>query len=281
MIETISAAAPTVLLRSVEGGAAAAVVAIAARRARTLSRNGCVAAVACGAASAAAGWAWAALLVAYFVASSLMTAFGRGRKEARTAPVAEKGGERDAVQVGANGGAFCVAALATLAVAPDSPWRAIVACGAVGALAASAADTWSTETGVLLGGVPRSIATGTFVRPGESGGVTWAGTAGGLAGAAFVAAGSALLGLVHGAPLAPLVAGMTGSLLDSVLGATVQARRHCDACDALTERRVHSCGAVTRAAGGVQWLGNDAVNFAATLGGLVAGGALCAWWSNG
>lgn len=102
-----------------------------------------------------------------------------------------------------------------------------------------------------------------------------------MAGAAFVATVAALLGVVHGAPLAPLIAGMIGSLLDSVLGATVQVRRHCDTCDTRTERRVHTCGAATRAAGGVRWMDNDAVNLTATLGGLVAAGALCAWWPNG
>lgn len=283
-METISATVAAPMLRLVAGGVAAVVVAAAARRAHALSRNGSVAAVACGAASAAAGWAWAALLVTYFVASSSVTAAGRARKEARTAPIAEKGGERDATQVVANGGMFCVAALATLLIPSGSPWRAILACGAVGALAASAADTWATEIGVLVGVIPRSIVTRTNIRPGESGGVTWPGTLGGVVGAGVVAAAAALLGLTRGAPLAPLVAGMTGSLLDSVLGATLQARRHCDACDAPTERDVHVCGVATRHAGGVQWVDNDTVNLAATVGGFVAGAglsALGAWWARG
>lgn len=260
---------------------AAAVIAGAANRAHALSRDGSVAAVACGAASAAAGWAWAALLVTYFIASSIVTAVGRGRKEARTAPIVEKGGERDAMQVGANGGVFSVAALAMLMLPLDSPWRPIIASGAVGALAASAADTWATEIGVLLGGTPRSVAARTAVLAGESGGVTWSGTLGGVAGAAVVALAAGALGLTHGSLLVPLVAGTVGSLLDSVLGGTVQARRWCDACDALTERRVHVCGSATRHAGGVPWIDNDVVNFAATLGGFIVGGALGAWRPRG
>lgn len=286
MIETIYVPTPAILVRLIAGGAAAVMVAVAARRGHALSGGGSAAAVACGAASAAAGWAWAALLVAYFTASSIVTAVGRRRKEARTAPIAEKGGERDGAQVGANGAAFCTAALATLALPEHSPWHTIFACAAIGALAASAADTWATEIGVLIGGAPRSIINRTVVRAGESGGVTWAGTLGGLAGAAFVVTVAVLLGLVHGrntggAPLALLVAGMIGSLLDSVLGATMQARRQCDACQALTERVVHTCGGSTRHVGGVAWIDNDIVNLAATLGGLVSGGALCAWWARG
>lgn len=261
-------------LRAILGAVAAAGVAALARRARALSASGALAAVVCGMASAAAGWGYAALLVAYFVASSLVTAAGRKRKEAQTAPVAEKGGERDAAQVLANGGVFCAAALGTLTALPGSPVWGLLAGGALGALAASAADTWSTEIGVLAGGVPRSIVDRTVVRKGESGGVTWAGTAGGFAGALFIAAVAAGFGVGHGLPLAPIVGGMTGTLLDSLFGATLQRRRHCDVCDLLTERAVHSCGAPTRDAGGVRWIGNDTVNLFATVGGFVAGGAI-------
>ena len=281
MIETISFTIPAPALRLVVGGAAAAVVALAARRAHALSRSGSVAAVACGAASAAAGWAWAALLVTYFVASSVVSAVGRGRKEARTAPIVEKGGERDAAQVAANGGVFAAAALATVVLPVSHTCYAVVSCAAAGALAASAADTWGTEVGVLAGGEPRSVLTRAPVRMGESGGVTWTGTLGGAAGAAFIAGVAALLGLARGAPLAPLLAGMVGSLVDSMLGATLQARRHCDACGALTERAVHDCGAATRHARGVRWIDNDVVNFAATTAGFVVALALGAWWLRG
>jgi len=281
VIETISSTIPAPVLRLVIGGVAAAIVAVGARRAHALSTSGSIAAVVCGAASAAAGWAWAALLVTYFVASSIVSAVGRARKEARTAPIVEKGGERDAAQVMANGGVFAAAAIATAALAIPAFWATIIACAAAGALAASAADTWGTEVGVLAGGVPRSILSRTIVLPGESGGVTWTGTLGGAAGATFVAGVAALLGLARGAPLAPLVAGMAGSLMDSMLGATVQARRRCDACDTLTERDVHDCGAATRHARGVRWIDNDVVNLSATATGFVVAGALGAWWLHG
>lgn len=269
---SVTLAAPW--LRAIVGAVAAAVIAALARRARALSASGALAAMACGAASAAAGWGYAALLVTYFVTSSLVTAAGRSRKEAQTAPVAEKGGERDAAQVVANGGVFCLAALATLTATPGSPAWGFLVAGALGALAASAADTWSTEIGVLVGGTPRSIVNRTIVRKGESGGITWAGTGGGLAGAVFVALAAAALGIEHGLPLAPIVGGMTGTLLDSLLGATLQRRRHCDTCDLPTERAVHVCGAPTRDSGGVRWIGNDTVNLLATVGGLVAGGII-------
>ena len=60
-------------------------------------------------------------------------------------------------------------------------------------------------------------------------------------------------------------------MVDSLLGATVQAMYYCPACEKETERRIHNCGTRTRPMRGVNWLNNDVVNFIATLfGGLLA-----------
>ncbi|HEX6105661.1 MAG TPA: DUF92 domain-containing protein, partial [Gemmatimonadales bacterium] len=66
-----------------------------------------------------------------------------------------------------------------------------------------------------------------------------------------------------------------GMAADSLLGAALQARFHCPACDRPSEWPVHRCGARTVHRGGIPWLDNDAVNFAAT--GLAAGLALALW----
>ncbi|TMD29298.1 MAG: DUF92 domain-containing protein, partial [Chloroflexi bacterium] len=72
-------------------------------------------------------------------------------------------------------------------------------------------------------------------------------------------------------PLIALVSGLAGSMVDSFLGATVQAMYYCPHCQKETERRIHSCGTETQHLRGVAWLDNDAVNFIATLcGGLMA-----------
>jgi uncharacterized protein (TIGR00297 family) len=209
----------------------------------------------------AAGWAWGALLIAFFVASSALSRFRAAQKEARTIAVVAKGGERDAAQVLANGGPFALAALGAL-LHPSPLWWAAGA----GALAAATADTWATEIGTLVGHPPRSILTGRVVPAGTSGGVTLVGTLASLAGAAFLALLVAAVGWGGTTALATVAGGFGGALADSLLGATVQARRWCDRCDRGTERDVHDCGFPTRAAGGVPWLGNDAVN---ALSGLV------------
>ncbi len=77
------------------------------------------------------------------------------------------------------------------------------------------------------------------------------------------------------------VGGLTGSLVDSLLGATVQAIYYCAACSRETERPVHGCGRPTKLIRGWTWLNNDLVNLAASLiGGLVSAllaGLLWSW----
>lgn len=253
--------------RAAAGLIAAAVVAVAARRARSLSTSGAVAAAAVGTAAVAAGWGWGLLLVTYFVASVSLSRAGAAAKEARTGPVVDKGGRRDAAQVLANGGVFALAALL-------SPALPAAGAAALGALASATADTWATEIGTLSPATPRSLLTWRRVPPGTSGGVSIPGTAALLAGAVFIAALSRLLGLTH-AVAAIVAAGVVGAMTDSVLGATLQERRWCDACDRATERRTHDCGTPTSLAGGLPWLDNDAVNLAATLAG--AGTATLLW----
>jgi uncharacterized protein (TIGR00297 family) len=213
-----------------------------------------------------AGWSWAAVLLLYFIAAALLSRAGAGYKAQRTESVVSKGGARDAAQVFANGGVYSIAAALTVAFSSPLP-----AWGAIGAIAAASSDTWATEIGVALGGEPRSILTRTVVRQGESGGVTWAGTMGSIGGAAWIAVVALLAGLPRGLGLAALVGGVGGSLIDSLLGATVQERRWCDECGEPTERAVHLCGAATRRVGGIARLDNDVVNLLSTCAGFLLG----------
>ena len=253
--------------------AIALVIVAVARLTGALSRGGSLAAFVVGTIAIAAGWSWTTLLLAYFISSSALSRYGAGRKESRTAAVVEKGGARDAAQVLANGLGFTVAAalalIPDLAASPDIAMR-LAALGA-GTLASSASDTWATEIGTLVGATPRSITTGRPVEIGRSGGITIAGTLAAVIGAGFVAVVARTVGWDTRIALAAWLGGMLGSTLDSVLGATVQARRWCVRCQRGTERAVHDCGTPTRNYGGLSWLGNDAVNLVSTsVGGLLA-----------
>jgi uncharacterized protein (TIGR00297 family) len=242
-----------------------AFVALAARRTRTLTPGGALVGAAVGTISIAAGWSWGVLLLSLFVSASALSSLGGRKKAERIGPVVEKGGERDAGQVLANGGVFALAALASL-LAPSPIWYAMGA----GALAASTADTWATEVGTLDGRDPISIISGKRVAPGTSGGITLVGTAAGVGGALFVGAVAALANWP--VPFtAVALGGVAGALADSLLGATLQSRRRCDLCATATERLVHTCGTPTRHAGGLAGFDNDAVNAACSgVGALVA-----------
>jgi uncharacterized protein (TIGR00297 family) len=259
------------LERAAIGLLVAAIIATLARRARSLSRGGAVAATALGAMAAAAGYPWAMLLIAYFVSSSALSRLGSAESERLTASIVAKGGRRDARQVLANGGVFGVAALGAV-LQPGVWWTALAA----GSLAASAADTWATEIGTRFGGVPSSILSGKRVPVGTSGGVTVIGSVGAIAGALFVALVAVGVGWERLAASAAVAGGIVGASADSVFGATLQVRRWCDDCGRATERARHDCGAETRVNGGIAGFDNDMVNLFSVIAGGVAAIALFA-----
>lgn len=249
--------------RTAAGLLLASAIALAGHRGRALAPSGAAASVVVGTLCVAAGWTWAAMLIAFFATSSVLTRTGSRRKRSAEGIVA-KGGARDAVQVLANGGVFTAAAL--LSLFPGFPeWQAVGA----GALAAAAADTWATEIGMLSQRAPVSILDFRRLPAGTSGGITALGTAAGLAGASFIALTAWAGGWPLMAALGGFAGGAAGMTADSLLGATVQARRRCPHCSAATERSVHDCGNATELAGGWGWLDNDAVNLAATLTGAI------------
>jgi len=218
---------------------------------RWLTPGGLVAACAVGAGVTwGLGWPGLVVLAALFLSGSLLTQLAE-----RQSP------RRNARQVLANGG---VAALAALL----GSWTA--ACGAV---AAAAADTWATEIGAFSPFPPRLITSGRRVTRGASGGITALGTLGGVAGAftiAWLAHVSAPRGVAPG--LATLAAaGVAGMVVDSLLGATLQGKYECPACDARFERGSTVCHDPVRLTRGWRWLDNDGVNLAATLVGAAVG----------
>jgi uncharacterized protein (TIGR00297 family) len=190
------------------------------------------------------GWPGLAVLAAFFLSGSLLTQLAE-----RRAP------RRNARQVLANGGVAAVAALL-------GSWSA-----AAGAIAAAAADTWATEIGAFSPLPPRLVTSWRRVTRGTSGGITALGTLGGVAGATLIAGLVVSLSPRGVAPgFATLVsAGFAGMLADSLLGATLQGKYECPACDARFERGNTVCHEPVRLTTGWRWLDNDAVNFAGTL----------------
>ncbi|MGH2625146.1 MAG: DUF92 domain-containing protein [Anaerolineales bacterium] len=229
------------------GLALAAAAAFAARFLGLLTTGGALAAAGIGTAIfAGGGWGLALTLIAAFALTGAATRYRRGEK---IHPEHRRG--RSAVQVLANG--VIPAGLAVVGAAFDLPWAL---AGAAGAIAASTADTLATELGLLSATPPRLITTGERVPRGRSGGMTGIGTISGVGGALFVGAVFAL-----GRGWAAVAAGgIGGMVIDSLLGATVQARYRCPACGEEGETKECGCGGTRMLAGGISWMTNDAVN---------------------
>ena len=206
----------------------------------------------------------AAALLAFFVSGSALSRFKQAEKARRGVLAQAKGGERDAWQVLANGGAATLCLL--LRGERGAP-------GFVGALATAAADTWATELGLLARSQPRLLTTLAPVAAGTSGGITEEGTLASAAGALAVGAAWRLGGGAGGHVVRGAVAsGVAGALVDSLLGATVQASYWCATCGEPAETALHArCGQAADLVRGVRWIDNDAVNALATLSGALLG----------
>jgi uncharacterized protein (TIGR00297 family) len=207
------------------------------------------------------GWMWAVPMLTFFLLSSLLSKVGRVHKKQYDL-VFEKGGQRDAYQVFANGGVAGVIAVVYAVIGRGELFPLYCT-----ALAVAAADTWATELGTLAKGAPRLVTTFQKVSAGTSGGLTVLGMTGAFLGALSVA----LSGWVFYGDLYTIWAvtfcGVLGSLLDSLLGATIQAQYCCGACGKVTEKREH-CGQGTEQVSGWSWMNNDWVNGLSGVGGV-------------
>lgn len=250
----------------------AMLIAVGAYGLRALSGSGMTAAIVLGTSIVGlAGW-WAGfVLITFFLSSSLLSRVGRNHIRVDAA----RGSRRDAVQVMANGGVALLCAAAYQSTAHPA-WLLALA----GSIAAANADTWSTEIGRTSHTLPRLVTTGRQVPGGTSGAVS-------ARGLVAAASGATLIGLLAGigaeANWFPIsqswamstvvvgTAGLAGSIVDSILGATVQEQRWCDVCEKRTERQIHRCGTPTRPLSRMPRISNDVVNLACVFAGGVLG----------
>lgn len=250
-------------MQLVNGFLLAILIAFLAYRARSLNRSGAAAAVFTGTIIfGIGGFEWAVLLLTFFITSSALSRAFKKRKQGLNEKFS-KGSERDLGQVFGNGGvATAFAALHYFYPGSILPWVAFAA-----SLAAVNADTWATELGVLNPHPPRMITNlSKAVEKGTSGGISLIGTLAALGGSALIGIPASFLhpdvDPVSTAFFVTL-AGLAGSLFDSLLGASVQAMYYCPTDNKETEKHpLHTCGTPTRLIRGWSWLNNDWVNFA-------------------
>jgi uncharacterized protein (TIGR00297 family) len=204
-----------------------------------------------------------ALLGWFFASSGALTTWNDRR---RAVPASR----RTIRQVLANG---WTAALGGLLV-PGTPglgWAVLA-----GGLAAAQADTWATEIGGLARRPPVLITTGRRVPPGTSGGITPLGTAAGIGGAVLLATLAWSVGLSAALARAAALGGTAGMLIDSLLGASVQAAYRCPRCEVHGETPADGCGVAASLVHGWRWMTNDGVNLMATGLGAATAVALTA-----
>ena len=196
---------------------------------RSLSLSGAVAAFLIGLVTFLASVRCGVALIVFFVSSSVVTRLGKRRKREVEGEAFQHGGGRTWVQAVSNAPAtvLCLALLGSGGRGAERLSRAYAA-----QLAAMQGDTWSSELGVLAAGQPRLLTTLQAVPAGTNGAVSAAGLAGALGGGALLGAALACAdwwenGRLRLATVAAAAAwALLGSLLDSLLGATLQYSGH-------------------------------------------------------
>lgn len=262
-IDSFAAILPNIAI----GLVLAAIMAIVSFKLRALTMSGAIGMTIVGAIVFGVGGAIFAIpLIVFFISSSLLSTIKSFHKE-NALREADKTGPRDIWQVMANGGIASITVIIHFLTGNDFWYLVYLA-----AVAEAAADTWATEIGMLSKHKPVSIISFKETTPGRSGGITLIGTASSLTGAVLiVVCGVICMLFSNDIPLFDwrlwgytALAGWIGALMDSVLGATIQAQYRCSVCGKITEKKFH-CGKKTILQKGLFFIDNDFVNFLSTV----------------
>ena len=206
-------------------------------------------------------------LISFFVTSSLLTKY-KADEKMKFSKISEKGGRRDYAQVMANGLLPLIFAILT---AWTGSFFTLVA--GITTIATSTADTWASEIGILSKGKTISILTWKPIPQGESGGVSILGIVASILGAGFIGLLFATVSWLKGdlmvwqgiVCLVIIAAGgLLGSIIDSFLGVTIQAKYQGLISGMITEKRKLETEA-TRLISGWRLINNDMVNFLSSL----------------
>ncbi|KAI8023078.1 Protein PGR [Camellia lanceoleosa] len=222
-----------------------------------------------------------AMLLVFFFTSSKLTKVGVERKRSIDADFKE-GGQRNWIQVLSNSG---IATLLVLIVwmmtrsqdkcldSKESQLLTSLIGGIIGHYSCCNGDTWSSELGILSDAQPRLITTLKPVRRGTNGGVTKAGllaaaAAGSIIGLTFVLIGFFTTRCAYDVALKQLLvipisalAGLCGSVIDSLLGATLQFSGFCS----VRNKVVGKPGPTVKRISGLSILDNNGVNLVSIL----------------
>jgi uncharacterized protein (TIGR00297 family) len=252
---------PTILELTI-GILGALAISLVAWRMKALTLSGAVAAFVVGGCIFAFGGIEAAIiLIAFFVSGSLLSKLN---------PHPDEKDGRDHKQVLSNGIAPVIGVLLT-ALTPLVREQATVFF--LASLATATADTWATEIGMRYGNRVFNVFSFRPMQKGLSGGVSVVGLVASVLGAMFIGLlpllpfwqGEKMCGLVL-IKIFPVVAiaGFIGTLIDSLLGATIQVKYEKDGL--YIEENIPGASRVS----GIPFIDNNAVNLISTIwGGLI------------
>ncbi|MBU5676972.1 DUF92 domain-containing protein [Alkaliphilus sp. MSJ-5] len=209
------------------------------------------------------------IMISFFASSSLFTKYRKKEKKSMDKIIDENKEGRGYIQVIANG---LLGLVFSFLYYKTKNYNYLMAYAAV--FAASNADTWASEIGVLSNKKPVSIITFKPMEKGMSGGVTLLGTIFSLLGSSLIATiffgGYIILfKFDRTLPIKTMIiviAGFMGALIDSILGATIQVKYIDERENIITERKFYK-GKQTKYLKGIRFINNDIVNF---LSGLFA-----------
>lgn len=257
-------------LRLVIALAVVLVIGFIAYRKRQLNLSGVIAAVVMGMAATLMGGFTSLSLYLFFLISAAV--IGKLSKKIRGLErIHKKGGRRDAVQVLANGGAALAAMLIHAFDSSPLYLAVFAAC-----LAEACSDTWASEIGVLSKSEPVSILTFTKVPKGLSGGVSLLGTCSAMLSSVLygIFAFSCYDGIGLSLVMVVIFSSFAGVMIDSVLGATVQAHFYDDKEDIITEHSRDREGNALKLVRGIRFMDNDMVNLTSNIITFVLASAL-------
>ena len=200
----------------------------------------------------AGGWNWITPLVFFFISSSILSSIKR-----------KKLSRRDLVQILANGGFPTICAIEYIFW--GSPYSSIFFLGAI---SSATADTWGTEIGYFSKASPTLIFSKKKVSRGTSGGITILGTLSSICGGFIIGLIAHFSFGIENIFIPLTIAGLLGSLFDSILGNFIQGKFRCNKCNEIIEERSH-CNASALLITGSKFIDNNMVNFLNTLTGAI------------
>ena len=208
-------------------------------------------------------WKWTIPILTFFILSSILS-IARLKKNENIEKYFEKSGVRDAAQVFANGGLAAVFA-AIYFFDENEVFYFLY----LGTIAAVCADTWGTELGTIVKTKTFNIINFNKIEQGQSGGVSLLGLTGSIAGALVIALTGIFWIRSYYFPSVfsvVIISGFSASLVDSILGASLQCQYRCGKCGRIIENKRH-CGSDAIYFRGIRWMGNDTVNFITSIAG--------------